>query len=144
METKAKRWRVRDKVRFLTAMMDELAGDAHVSFEGDLRRLNFSTLAGVSDQPSSVLKRNTIWPKQDFIIVPLEPSMGTRVIAALGGVIPRAIIHIQIEKSGRLEFGAYDNFHPECIFFGSAVREAVIERLASQEIIRPDKGHRKS
>ena len=70
--------------------------------------------------------------------------MGTRVIAALGGVIPRAIIHIQIEKSGRLEFGAYDNFHPECIFFGSAVREAVIERLASQEIIRPDKGHRKS
>lgn len=120
--------------------MEELAGDAHISFEGDLRRLHLSTLAGISDQPSSVLQRNTLWPKQDFFVLPLEPSMDKKIIAALGGTIPRAVIHIQIEKNGCLEFGAYDNFHPGCIFFGSAVKESVIERLVSQGIIRPDTG----
>ena len=45
--------------------------------------------------------------------------MRKRIIAAIGGTIPNAIIHIQIEKDGLLQFGAYDNFHPECIHFGS-------------------------
>jgi len=63
--------------------------------------------------------------------------MGQRIIAAIGGTVPGAIIHIQIEKGGQLQFGAYDNFHPECIFFGSEVKEDVISSLVSQNIMRP-------
>jgi hypothetical protein len=49
--------------------------------------------------------------------------MGRTIIAAIGGTVPGAIIHVQIEKDGQLQFAAYDNFHPECIHFGSAVKE---------------------
>jgi hypothetical protein len=34
MDKQGKRWRVRDKRRLLAAMMEELAGNAHISFAG--------------------------------------------------------------------------------------------------------------
>ena len=63
--------------------------------------------------------------------------MSKSIISAIGGTVPDAIIHIQIEKNGKLQFGAYDNFHPECIFFGTGVKQAVLETLVSQVIMRP-------
>jgi len=118
-------------------MMEELAGGAHISFEGDLRGLTLLNIPGVSVQPTAALTRSTLWPQQDFVIIPLEPSMGPKIIAAIGGTVPGAIIHIKIEKDGQLQFAAYDNFHPECIHFGSAVREDAIQLLVSQNIMRP-------
>jgi len=83
------------------------------------------------------LKRNTLSPEQDFMIVPLEPFTVEKIIPAIGGSVPKAILHIQIEKNGVLQFGAYDNFYPECIFFGSAVNQSMIEWLISESIMRP-------
>jgi hypothetical protein len=137
MQGPFKFWKVQDKSRLLLAMMEKLAGGAHVSFEGDLQGLKLLSIPGASEEPTTVLKRNTKWPKQDFAIVPLEPSMERQIIAAIGGTVPAAIIHIQIEKDGQLQFGAYDNFHQECIYFGNAVKEAVIQSLVSQNIMRP-------
>src|SRR5215470_5043673 len=107
-EIKGKFWKIRNKGQLLLAMMEELEGDAHVSFEGDLRTLRLSSYPDVSDEPTAALKRNTIWPEQGFIVVPLEPHSGKKIMAALGGVVPKAVIHVQIEKSGVLQFGAYD------------------------------------
>jgi hypothetical protein len=137
MEGPFKFWKVLDKRRLLLTMMQELAGGAHVSFEGDLRGLRLMSFPGASEESTAVLKPNTIWPKQDFVVVPLEPSMDQKIIAAIGGTVPGAIIHIQIEKDGQLQFGAYDNFYPECIYFGSAVNEGVMQSLVSQNIMRP-------
>jgi hypothetical protein len=39
------------------------------------------------------------------------------IMAAVGGTVPRGIIHIQVQKDGRLELGLYDNFAPKCMFF---------------------------
>jgi hypothetical protein len=135
---KTKCWKVRDKALLLLAVMEELAGDAHVSFEGDLRGLTLATYPGASLQPTAVLKRNTIWPNQDFVVVPLEPTASKKIIAALGGTVPGTVLHVQIEKRGVLEFGAYDNFHPKCIFFGSAVAPAIVESLVSDGVMRPE------
>jgi hypothetical protein len=121
----------------LLAMMEELAGGAHVSFEGDLRGLALFSIPGAFGEPTAALKRNTLWPKQDFVVVPLEPSMGQKIIAAIGGTVPGAIIHVQIEKDGQLHSGAYDNFHPQCIYFGTGVMQAFLESLTSQAILRP-------
>jgi hypothetical protein len=137
MEGPFKHWKVLDKRRLLLAMMKELAGGAHVSFEGDLRGLTLLSIPGASEEPTTALKRNTLQPKQDFVVVPLEPSMDQKIIAAIGGTVPGAIIHIQIEKDGHLQFGAYDHFYPECIYFGNAVKEGVIQSLISQNIMRP-------
>jgi hypothetical protein len=130
-------WKVQDKRLLLLAMMEELAGDAHISFEGDFQGLRLLSMPGASQDETAALKQNTRWPKQDYVILALEPSMGKSIISAIGGTVPNAIIHIQIEKNGQLQFGAYDNFHPECIFFGMGVKQAVLETLVSQIIMRP-------
>src|SRR5580704_17091275 len=103
MEGPFKFWRVLDKRRLLLAMMEQLAGGAHVSFEGDLRGLTLLSIPGASNEPTTALKRNTLWPKQDFVVVPREPSMDQRIIAAIGGTVPVAIIHIRIETDGQLQ-----------------------------------------
>jgi hypothetical protein len=137
MENERRFWLVSDKRRLLLAMMEELAGDAHISFEGDLRALPLFSTPGASQEETVTLKRNTLWPKQDFIVLPLEPSMGKAIISGVGGTLPRTIIHIQIEKNSLIQFAAYDRFHPECILFGKAVTQAVLESLVSQGIMRP-------
>lgn len=136
MEHTPKRWKVLDKKRLLLVLMEELAGNAHISFEGDLKRLALQHLPDASNDPTEALKRNTLWPKQDFIIVPLEPSMSKNILAAIGGTVPKSIIHIQIEKNGVLEFGAYDNFHPESIYLGKALDQGIIDSLVAEGIIR--------
>lgn len=137
MEKENKFWLVRDKRRLLLAMMEQLAGGAHISFEGDLKALRLSSIPGASQEETDALKRNTLWPKQDFIVVPLESSTSKAIVSAIGGTIPGTIIHIQIEKGGGLQFGAYDNFHPQCIVFNPATDKAILESLVAQGIMRP-------
>jgi hypothetical protein len=129
-------WQVLDKQRLFRLVMDELAGDAHISFEGNLHDLRLLALPGASEEETDSLKRNTSWPKQDFVIVPLEAdSIGT-ILAAIGGALPRKIIHVQIEKAEVLQFGAYDQFQPGCIVFGSMVDRRFLEDLVSQGVMK--------
>lgn len=137
MDRPFKFWKVHDKRRLLLVMMEELAGDAHISFEGDFRGLRLLSTPGASQEETPTLKRNTLWPKQDFVVLPLEASMSETIVSAIGGTIPSAITHIQIEKNALLQFASYDNFHPQCIVFGAGVKQAVLESLASQGIMRP-------
>jgi hypothetical protein len=132
-----KRWFVKDKRRLLLAMMDELAGGAHISFEGNLSALRFSSMPDVSHEETVALRRNTRWPKQDFIIIPLEPSNIKPIISAMGGTVSNDIIHIQIERGGVLQFATHDNFHPDCVVFRTEVEQAVLTSLVAEGIIRP-------
>jgi hypothetical protein len=75
-------------------------------------------------------------PKQDFIVVRLEPSNIQAILPAIGGEVPRRILDIQIEKEGALQFAVYDSFHPECIVFGPVIDQSFIELLVAQEIIK--------
>jgi hypothetical protein len=122
----------------LLAIMEALAGDAHLSFEGDLSGFRVMKIAGASDQETTTLKRNTSWPRQEFVVVPLEPEIIPEVLPAIGGNVPKRILHIQIEKSGCLEFAAYDRFHPECIVFGRAISRDLIDELVSQGVMNSE------
>lgn len=77
------------------------------------------------------MKRNTIWPRQDFAVIPLT-EMATKLIImpAIGGNVPRKLVHIQIEKAGILEFGAYDNL--QSIFFGASLTQEVVPSLVAR------------
>jgi len=136
MRSEGTRWLVRDKRRFLLAIMEELAGNVHISFEGNLRNLRLGSIPGASEAETVALKRNTLWPKQDLMVLPLEPSMGEPILSAIGGTVPGSIIHVQVEKEGVLEFGAYDNFHPECIYFRGGVRQEFLESMLSQGLLK--------
>ncbi len=127
---------VKDKARFLAEVMSALAGSAYISFEGDLSGMQICQLPGRSTVETATLKRSTSWPQQDFIILPLEPSAVLSIIKGLGGTIPNRILHIQIEKNGHLEFGAYDNFGSGCVVLGAAVATDLLERLIRTGILR--------
>ena len=129
-------WKVHDKRAFLIAAMEELAGMAHISFEGDLSATPVSRLTGVSGNETAVLKRNTLWPLQDFVVLPLEAELVKPISAAIGGTVPRSILHIQIEKDGRLELGIYDNFDPKASFFGSKLTSKFFDRLTSSGVLK--------
>jgi hypothetical protein len=128
-------YKVRDKRRFLAAALAELAGDAQVSFEGDLNSTSLFDVAGASGDETQVLKRNTLWPKQDFVVLPLEAEMVGPIMAAVGGTVPRGIIHIQIQKDGRLELGLYDNFAPKCMSFGPSLTSTFFATLQDAGIL---------
>ena len=129
-------WKVRDKRAFLIAAMQELAGGAHISFEGNLSAIALTGLAGASDDETAALKRNTLSPPQDFVILPLEAELVETIGAVIGGTVPRSILHIQIEKDGRLELGIYDNFDPKDSFFGSRLTSNFFDRLTSDGILK--------
>jgi hypothetical protein len=130
---------VRDKPGLLIAVMRLLAGDdACISFEGDLSECNFDGVPGTSTEETPALKRATLYPRQDFIVLGLTNDSVRTVLArvvAAGGIVNR-IVHIQVEKEGALQFAAYDNFHPECIAVGPAVPKTVLDDLLSKGVLR--------
>jgi len=128
-------YKVRDKRRFLMAALRELAGSAFVSFEGDLSGTALIGATSASDDQTKALKRNTLWPKQDFVVLPLEAETVGSIMTAVGGTVPRSILHIKVEKDGRLELGLYDNFAPRGMFFGSAVTPQFIETLQNENVL---------
>ena len=73
----------------------QLAGSAFVSFEGDLAGTALSSIKGATGDETQALKRNTLRPRQDFVILPLEAETITSIMAAVGGTVPRNILHIQ-------------------------------------------------
>ena len=128
-------YKVRDKRRFLAAALAELAGNAQVSFEGDLSMTSLSDVPGASNDETQVLKRGTLWPKQDFVVLPLEVEMVRPIMAAVGGTVPRGLIHVQVQKEGRLQLGLYDNFDPNCMFLGPGLTPSFIATLQEAGVL---------
>jgi hypothetical protein len=136
-------WVVEDKHRLLMSVAENLAGNAHISLEGSLGVFNLAALPGASDVETSALKRNTIWPRQDFLVFPLEPPVAEAVFKRLGYRVPNGVIHVQIEKNGVLEFGAYDNFDRNSMYWGPALTGSFVESLVSQGILSAGLHHHK-
>lgn len=61
---------VKHPVRLVAAVLQRACGNAEVSFEGDLSAVSFDGIDGASHRPTLVLKRNTIHPKHDFVVLP--------------------------------------------------------------------------
>jgi len=116
--------------------MEFLAGDSSfISFEGSLSDLPLARFPEASNHETKLLKRNTLWPEQDFLVLPLRPGAWER-LRSPGGTFPsKRILHIQIEKNGVLEFGAYDNFSPECLFLGATLEHTLFPELVEAGIL---------
>jgi hypothetical protein len=50
--------------------------------------------------------------------------------------LKRAIIHVQIERNGALEFGAYDNFRPKCTVTYPRVSATLLDELKAKGVLR--------
>lgn len=128
---------VRDKPGFLHRLMIEMAGDATMSLEGDLSRCRFTDDVVLSHDETNMLKRNTITPKQDFIVLRLRPETVAPIFKqVMAAGLKRAIIHVQIERNGVLELGAYDNFDPVCVVTGPRINIELLNELTSKNVLR--------
>jgi hypothetical protein len=117
--------------------MVELAGSGHLSLEGELSRCRFPDDIVVSRDASGILKRGTLYPRQDFVVLQLTPATVEPIFKeVMAAGLKHAIIHVQIECNGILELGAYDNFHEECVVTGPGVSEALLEELKSTSVLR--------
>ena len=130
----------RDRPRLLVAMMRTLAADdGRISFEGKLSRSELAQMAGVVCEEVGVLKRATLQPRLDFLILPLtqknlsalERAIVSKIAFGHGG-----IIHVQIERNGKMAFAAYDNFDRECVVAYSDVSPSLLEELTKALVLR--------
>ncbi|MBE0542101.1 MAG: hypothetical protein IH623_11990 [Verrucomicrobia bacterium] len=119
-------------------MMHELAGnDALISLEGDLSRCRFPGDLVTSRDETINLKRQTLVPTEDFIVLRLTSEMVAPIFEQIASAgLTCAIVHVQIARKGVTELGAYDNFHPECVVTGSGVSTTLLDELKDKRIIR--------
>jgi hypothetical protein len=62
---------VQKPIELLDVLLCIFKEQAKISFEGKLPSCSFEEIHGVSTQPIEPFQRNTICPKQDFIIIPI-------------------------------------------------------------------------
>jgi len=140
MKSEQRQWiDARDKPSLLLAMMKEFSNNSHISFEGSLENLSFFNINGASTNETETLKRQTISPKLDFVVLPLTDETIQEIWQELekkDHLVNEGIIHVQIEHKEKLAFGGYDNFHKECVIAYSSVPLELLEYLKEKGIIR--------
>jgi hypothetical protein len=129
--------RVRRPVDFIRAGLNHFPHDCYLSLEGDLSRFDSTLIPGTSHMPTTLLRKYTISPVQDFVILPVTAAtsdlVSLRVLSQVG--LKHHIIHIQIASESRLVLGAYDNFHRECVWIDAAIGQEGITSMLDSGII---------
>lgn len=129
----------RDKPGLLLAMMKEFANRSNISFEGALGELTFPSWPNAAVEETSALKRQTISPRLDFVVLPLTHETVKNIWSELSSkdhLVHEGIIHVQIECDGQLVFGGYDNFYRECTVAYPGVPVHLLEELKKRGVIR--------
>lgn len=134
------RLRTKHRPELLFAMMHALAGeDVWISFEGRLAHTDLVKIEGISFEETEVLRRGTLWPVLDFLVLPLKPALLATIEKAVVSKIAfsrnAGIIHVQIESRGEIAFAAYDEFHEECVTAFSAVPEKLLAELVEKRVL---------
>jgi hypothetical protein len=130
----------RDRTRLLLAMMRVLAsGNCRISFEGNLSHTGLAQLIEVVSEESGVLKRATLQPRLDFLVLPLNEENVTAIATAIVSKIAfgqKGILHVQIAIDGKIAFAAYDNFDRECVVAYPPVKSALLDGLVGTQVLR--------
>ena len=130
----------RDRPSLLMAMMRALAGeDCKISFEGSLSQTELANVQGVAYGETGVLKRATLQPKLDFLVLPLTQQKLSAIENAIKSKIAfghSGIVHAQIEKNGKIAFAAYDSFDQDCVVAYSAVSTGLLQELTETRVLR--------
>jgi hypothetical protein len=135
-----RRLEVRDCHGVLWAFYGKYEGQSVASFEGDLSGLGLEDLPGASAQEAGSLRRHTLDPELDFIVVPINsatvPELKRRL--ASQGVLGRegSVIHTQLAAGEEVLLVACDNFHDDCTVASSSVPEPFLKDMLSRGLLR--------
>ncbi len=120
--------------------MRELAGEeSRISFEGRLIHTDLMKLRGAAFEETEVLRRGTIAPKLDFVVLPLTQDTRQVIENAIHSKISfrstEGIIHVQIASASTLVFAAYDNFSESCAWVHRGVPVSVLDALVARKVL---------
>lgn len=91
---------------------------------------DLAKIEGLHLDETEVLRRQTLQPRLDFLVLPLTPESLPAIEKAVDSKIAfsgcAGIVHVQIESRGRIAFAAYDEFDPDCVVASQAVPMALL------------------
>jgi hypothetical protein len=130
----------KNRPQLLFAMMRELAGDkARISFEGRLIHTDLMKIEGVAFEETELLRRGTIAPKLDFLVLPLTrdslQAIEKAILSKISFHSTEGIVHVQIERDGTMVFAAYDNFSESCTWVFSNFPAALLDELVARKVL---------
>jgi len=122
-------------------MMRTFASEhSHIAFEGNLASTELFRLVGAAHEETGILKRATIAPQLDFVVLPLIPPRVPEIEKAIRSKVAfagyRGIVHVQIESDGEIVFGAYDHFGPDCVVVNAIVTTSILDDLVKARVLR--------
>ena len=122
-------------------MMRTFASEqSSIAFEGNLASSQLFKLEGVSDDEVGVLRRATLAPRLDFLVLPLLPARVPEIEKAIRSKISfsgdKGIIHVQIAVRDEIVFGAYDNFRRETVVVDGTISPDVLDDLVKARVLR--------
>jgi hypothetical protein len=126
---------------FISTVFQTLAGgDTRCSLEGRLDQFDFQGTVG--HEESGALRRQTIWPWQDFVVLPLDRDAVPPLIQALVADPnwTEHVIHLMVERAGRLAVGPYDNLDPDGTWIGASIERAVLDRMVTMRVVEVVRG----
>ncbi len=130
----------RNKPALFWAVLDAFPEAAHVSLEGDLKQFRLLERSDASTAETLVLRRNTLSPRLDFVVLPVSPELVSTLKQIMSGAgifnDGGLLIHAQVEFRGKLVLGAYDNFHEDCVVACEPLGEDFLEPLRTKGILR--------
>jgi len=125
---------VKKALALVATVAERFRGDSLMSFEGDLSAVDFTKIAGLFRDETAALKRNTIAPRQDFVVLPLTQEnvniLTARIFPRIG--IRCRVLHIEVEERGHLVFGTYDQFSSDGTWITAAVGEEFVTGLVRE------------
>jgi hypothetical protein len=128
----------RDRPSLLVAMMRALAAkDCKISFEGKLSKTELAQMDGITHEETGVLKRSTLWPKLEFLVLSLTQEKLPAIEKALTSKLAfgeRGLVHVLMERNGKVAFSAYDGF--QHVAASSAIPSTLLEELIKTRVLR--------
>ncbi len=122
----------------LAELMKNLAGEAFITFKGDLTECDFSEIGEVAPSAEGEITKRIKWDDVGFIVLPLNQETIKPILKQIlpNGRVVHKIEEIQIEKDGQLQFLSGDNFHNDCISVGPLVTVGMLDHLKSKGLIK--------
>jgi hypothetical protein len=77
--------------------------------------------------------------RMDFLVLPLTletvPEIEKAIVSKVAFKDYAGIVHVQIERQGRLAFVACDHFHEDCVWVSEAVPETFLAELVKNRVL---------
>jgi hypothetical protein len=128
---------VKDKQKFIEAILKYQSNGTFISFEGKLSFYGFDKIDGAIKEEDSILKRNVIGSQSDFYVINLNSTNLNSILSILKveDALEWDIFHIKIANTNETVFESYDWFS-DCYLNIDFYSSSFINNLTGNNIIQ--------